>query len=354
MKQGFLTKLLVITSAVAIVISAYLIQTSLTKTTKDTVLQSLNSVLNATQQSLSAWQQQEKNSVTLGANDDRILPAVEALLVLPREKETLIGHSSQNFLRMHFKPILEAKGYEGYFIIGPGGENLSSTRDDNIGVTNLLSNQKNILYKIFSGKTIISLPQKTDVPLHDTRKDGKNTEATMFSGAPIRDKNDNVIAALVFRINPSKDFTRIIDNGRIGISGETYGFNRDSKLISESRFEEQLHELNLIPRNSRSILNIEIVNPNLSGSSPPQKTLMASTATSGESGSNLDGYRDYRGIDVVGVWLWDEKMSMGLTTEMDLSEAYYSLNISVISIWLVALLIIITIVVLSLKLKKSS
>jgi len=352
MKQGFLTKLLVITSAVAIIISAYLIQASLTKTAKDSLSQSLTRVLNATQQSLSSWQHQEKNTVTLSANDSGILPAIEALLELKRVKGNLIGHSSQNFLRKHFKPLLEAKEYEGYFIIGPDGVNLSSTRNENIGVTNLLSTQKNILYKIFSGKIIISLPQKTDVPLSDTRKDGKNTKATMFSGAPIRDKNDKVIAALVFRINPYKDFTRIINNGRIGISGETYGFNRDSKLISESRFEEQLHELNLISPSSRSILNVEIVNPNLSGSSPPQKTLMASIATSGESGSNLDGYRDYRGVDVVGVWIWDPEMNMGLASEMDLGEAYYSLNISVISIWLVALLAIITIVVLSVKLKR--
>lgn len=358
MKRGFLTKLLIITSALIIVISAYLIQISLTKTAKDSLSQSLTRVLNTTQQALSTWQQQEKSTATIWANDSRMLATVETLLGLRREKGTLVGHSSQIFLRKHFKYILEAKGYEGYFIIGPGGVNLSSTRDENIGVTNLLSTQKNILYKIFSGKTIISLPQKTDVSLRDTRKDGKNTEATMFSGAPIRGKNDKVIAALVFRINPFKDFTRIISSGQMGVSGETYGFNRDSMLISESRFEEQLLEINFIPAGSQSILNVEIVNPNLNksrnNSNYQPKTLMASIATSGESGSHLDGYRDYRGVDVAGVWLWDEEMNMGLASEIDLSEAYYSLNIMVISIWLVALLGIIVIVVLSIKLKKPS
>lgn len=358
MKKGILAKLLIIASALTIVICAYLIQTSLTKTAKDNLSQSLTRVLNTTQQTLSAWKQQEKHTAVTWGNDSRILPAVESLLDLQREKGNLIGHSSQNFLRKYFKYIIEAKGYEGYFIIGPDGVNLSSTRDENISVTSLLSTQKSILYKIFSGKSVISLPQKTDVSLRDTRTDEKNSEATMFSGAPIRGKNGNVIAALVFRINPYKDFTRIINSGRMGITGETYGFNRDSKLISESRFEEQLHALHLIPPDSQSILNVEIVNPNhnkLGSSSKYQpKTLMASIATRGESGSNLDGYIDYRGIDVAGAWLWDEDMNMGLASEIDLSEAYYSLNISLISIWLVALLAIIVIIVLSIKLKKLS
>ena len=47
---------------------------------------------------------------------------------------------------------------------------------------------------------------------------------------------------------------------------------------------------------------------------------MAASATAGQSGSNLDGYRDYRGVDVVGFWLWDEDLGVGLASEVDLVE----------------------------------
>ena len=41
---------------------------------------------------------------------------------------------------------------------------------------------------------------------------------------------------------------------------------------------------------------------------------------SGRAGVNTDGYRDYRGVRVLGVWLWDEQLDMGLAAEIDEQE----------------------------------
>jgi signal transduction histidine kinase len=49
---------------------------------------------------------------------------------------------------------------------------------------------------------------------------------------------------------------------------------------------------------------------------------MARSATTGQDGIDLQGYRDYRGVPVVGAWLWDEDLGLGLATEMDINEAY--------------------------------
>jgi len=62
---------------------------------------------------------------------------------------------------------------------------------------------------------------------------------------------------------------------------------------------------------------------------------MAEKATTGKAGYNTDGYRDYRGVRVFGVWLWDEKLGFGLTTEIDESEAmepYYLSRFVLISV----------------------
>jgi len=40
------------------------------------------------------------------------------------------------------------------------------------------------------------------------------------------------------------------------------------------------------------------------------------------NGYNVEGYRDYRGIDVVGVWLWSKKYNFGIATEIDAKEAF--------------------------------
>jgi len=49
---------------------------------------------------------------------------------------------------------------------------------------------------------------------------------------------------------------------------------------------------------------------------------MAQSAIEGNAGIDLRGYRDYRGVRVIGTWLWDNQLSMGSATEMDEREAF--------------------------------
>jgi signal transduction histidine kinase len=58
--------------------------------------------------------------------------------------------------------------------------------------------------------------------------------------------------------------------------------------------------------------------------------------------SNIEGYRDYRGVPVIGAWFWFDRLDVGLATEMDHAEAYaghvtfsrYLVIISAISMFL--------------------
>ncbi len=62
---------------------------------------------------------------------------------------------------------------------------------------------------------------KTDVP-------------TMFVCAPLRDANFQVVAVLALRIRPEQEFTRILQLGRLGQTGETYAFDKDGLMVSNS------------------------------------------------------------------------------------------------------------------------
>ena len=64
---------------------------------------------------------------------------------------------------------------------------------------------------------------------------------------------------------------------------------------------------------------------------------MARGITSGESSYNIEGYRDYRGVEVVGTWLWDNTLNMGLAVEIDLSETLELSNIFTYTIWSILL-----------------
>ncbi len=69
------------------------------------------------------------------------------------------------------------------------------------------------------------------------------------------------MAVFTLRIDPTEDFTTILQQGRIGESGETYAFNKQGLLISNSRFDDQLRRVGLIFGGQGGMLNVAIRDP---------------------------------------------------------------------------------------------
>lgn len=136
----------------------------------------------------------------------------------------------------------------------------------------------------------------------------------MFVVVPIRDDIGKVVAALAVRIDPFLDFTHITQIARTGKTGDSYAFNRSARLITGSRFDAQLRQVGLLDADQCSILALDLRDPggNMLDGFRPEKprrqlplTHMADSAVRGNSGVNIKGYRDYRGVEVMGAWLWD-------------------------------------------------
>ena len=166
----------------------------------------------------------------------------------------------------------------------------------------------------------------------------------MFVAAPVRDNNFQVVAVLALRTRPEKEFTRILQLGQIGDSGETYAFDEAGVMISNSRFDKDLILLGMIAdkEGSKSLLQIKICDPagNMTEGFRPkvrraeQKlTRMAESATNGVSDVDVEGYNDYRGVPVVGAWSWLPDYGFGVTTEQDVAEAYRPLTILKRAFW---------------------
>ena len=75
------------------------------------------------------------------------------------------------------------------------------------------------------------------------------------------------------------------------------------------------------------------------GARPPRRrgeqplTRMAAEAVRGEPGFDVAGYRDYRGVPVVGAWTWLPEYGFGVATEVDRDEAYRPLAILRTAFW---------------------
>ncbi len=297
----------------------------------------LQTVLETTQESLTLWADNKKFHLRQLAVDPRVVFLVENLLQSSRDKNELLKTHALRELRKFFESNKDRFGQAGFFVIAPDYVNIASMRDSNVGQRNLIANQAlDLLNRAFRGETVMVPPIWSDIVLDPSSESGSRVPPTMFFAAPVKQFDGQVVAVLTQRVDPYNDFTRMIQLGRIGKSGETYAFDRYGKLLSESRFDEALRKIGLIKADQKSILSISIRNPGgdmVDGYIPSVPryqqplTEMAEQATRGKSGLNTSGYRDYRGVPVYGAWIWDANLDIGLATEIDVADAlspYYS------------------------------
>lgn len=151
--------------------------------------------------------------------------------------------------------------------------------------------------------------------------------------APVRHADGSLAGVLLLRM-PGDALGRQLEGGQPGRTGETLAFDRSGRLLSDSRFEDQLRGVGLIgsdPAKDRALLQLVLRDPGgdiLKGftpKTPPGAWLLTRDVTgalTGKAGSDLDGFRDYRGVEAVGAWRWLNGMEMGLTLKMDASEAF--------------------------------
>ncbi len=329
-------------------------QTKITNDTHADVGRALTIVRDTTHQALKRWFKDQKAAAVAWAEDPEIRASTERLLALPLHQSTLQNSPDQQVLRAWFQRIEEATHYRNYFIIGPDHINVASSLDRKIGVENLLVEQLLSLAGTWAGQPVISLPTRSDIPLTDNHGRRVSDLPSMFVAAPIRNNADEVMAVFIFHLDPEEGFTNILKQGRIGKTGETYAFDSEARLISQSRFDDRLQEIGLVPTGEYGMLNILLRDPgeNIIENGRVSVTLnqqplthMAESALRGETGVDVDGYRDYRGVPVVGAWTWDTELGLGISTELDVQEAYQTLSATraaIVTLTVLALILLIS------------
>ena len=297
---------------------------------------SLSSILQTTTEGLRIWIADKKIYMTQVGESAVLVNDVKRLLSVPPNAPQLLASDALADVRLFFKKTQDRFGETGFFIINADFTSIGSVRDKNIGTRNLIAEKRpDLLERVFKGETVFVPPIRSDVYQQEKQSETPPFPSTIFIVAPVRDADGNILAALARRLDAAQDFSRVIQLGRIGDSGETYAFNRNGKLLSESRFDDDLRNIGLIDHDAKGILEIEIRDPGgnmVTGYRPELSrnhqpfTQMAESAIRGEASENMQGYRDYRGVPVYGVWLWDGMLGIGITTEIDVEEALLPLS----------------------------
>ena len=320
---------------------------SIEVTMKENLSSELQTLLNVETAMLDNWYDAQASNANSLAADLQIRTHIYELLAhddpLVEQHESVDPELIRRKLARELEPVLASHDYIGYFVTDKRQKIIAASSETLVGRADIAQFDK-IVTPALDG-TIRICPPFPSVTLMKTQSGNTSVGLpTMYVTTPIRDSNFQVVAALALQIRPEREFTRILQLGRLGESGETYAFDRTGRMVSNSRFDEDLILLGILPdqEDSKSILNILIHDPQgdiTEGFRPTVRraelpmTRMAEDATEGNSNVDVEGYRDYRGVPVVGAWTWLPDYGIGVATEIDVAEAYHPLSILRRTFW---------------------
>ncbi len=309
------------------------------KQMKENLATQLNLILRGNLESLRIWAEATKLDIQVLSRQAEINQKLISLLEIsqPEDVTTEFLHQTEElaWLRKNLGAACEAYGFVGFVVFDLTGLQVGALLDEPIGTRKLLE-KSDFFYRSLQGDTVVSQPFAGEIDLPDEHGVYRPDWPTMFASTPILNPVGETVGVLAFRLRPEKEFSHILSISRFGHTGETYAFNDEGLLVSNSRFSDQLASIGLLQSGQKSIFNIRILDPgrDLTINKRHQGeditkwpfTEMLVHATQNETGFKVDGYNDYRGVPVVGAWAWVEELDIGLATELDVAEAFRPLK----------------------------
>ncbi|MDB6061716.1 MAG: hypothetical protein JWM78_1819 [Verrucomicrobiaceae bacterium] len=157
--------------------------------------------------------------------------------------------------------------------------------------------------------------------------------------------HDSVVGFLCLRSDPTLRLFKLLEAARTGETGEAYVVDGTGRILSPSRFEENIKKLKAFESGwsayhlfAREPAMQRVPNGAKQQNGPLNTaplTLVAERLLQTKSANTgyLENYPDYRGKPVVGAGRWLPEMDMGVVVEEDWAEAFYASQISRYAVW---------------------
>ena len=322
--------------ALIIGLVGYWVRSRVEGTTRGELASRLQTVLNADIAALRLWFTEREYDAKSFASDAQVREAIQEIARLAKDPaisaSALANSPAAKSMRAHLQEVLEPLHYLDYVVVSPDKRIIASPYP---GLVNIPTPRSYDLFlnKALDGELAASRPFAREAT-QSQRAEGP----TMFVAAPVKSTNGTVIAVLGLRMKPEKEFSQIFSVAHMGGTGEAYAFDRRGMMLTATRFDSELKTLGLVPagRENTAILNLKLLDPEVElqpGEPAPKPrsqlglTRMAQAATTGNDGYDVDGYRNYRGVEVVGAWAWLYDYGMGIATEVAMDEAFQTLYV---------------------------
>ncbi len=340
----FLKKQLWVWPIIAVIILSivgFTVSNAIETTIKGNVSSGLQTLVRVETEMLKKWFEVQESTAETLANDAQVRQNIYQLLEGFDGSQTSSGIALDSDLHKQLAselgPAMSSHHYVGFLVADKTKRIVSSSHAALIGEQDI-PEYDHFLDRTLNGETLVSPPFPSVVMLKDADGRARMGVPTMYACSPVRDASFQVVGVLAMQIRPELEFTQILQLGEVGNSGESYAFNSDGMMVSNSRFDDDLILLGLLPdqEHSRSMLQLRVRDPGAdmtTGYRAPVRrselplTKMAASAINSGSGYDVDGYRDYRGVPVIGAWSWLPKYELGVTTEVDVAQAFRPLVI---------------------------
>jgi tRNA A-37 threonylcarbamoyl transferase component Bud32 len=251
------------------------------------------------------------------------------LRILHADTDPTVLFEQGRALRRDLEPIVEGLQLAGFAALDSRGHGVAQFGDVLQGVTLPLVHWPKA-DQALAGRALLTAPYGLT-----PQSEVIGGTAALFAWAPVADASGRPLGVFGLRLNPYKTFAVLLGSSDAESSAESYAFDRDGLMLSNSRFEPQLHAIGLLRPGQASMLGISVRDPggDITRGFEPRATRreqpltrMAQAATSGLAGTDVLGYRDYRGVPVVGTWSWLPQIGIGVATEIDVEEAYAAMQ----------------------------
>ncbi len=330
-----------IIAMVLLSIIGFVVQRSISSTMKASLASELQTLLNVETAMLENWYASQKSSVELIANNSEIRRLCNELVLAHSDQQSTKPSVNRDESRVALERLimsqLNLREHHGFVVADREHRILASNHDELVGKQHL-TQFNDFVNGALDGKLVVSAPFQSVIAMKDNTGNYRAGMPTMFVAAPVRDERLQICGVLALRIPPEREFTRILQLGQVGESGETYAFNKEGTMVSNSRFDQSLILCGILADHpeSQSILNLQLRDPGgnmMEGFRPTKRraemplTKVVQAAINGKDGIDIEGYADYRGVPVVGAWRWLTDYNIGLATEIDRAEAFRPMTI---------------------------
>ena len=266
---------------------------------------------------LNSWLDERQRDALVIASDPGVIRSMELVQGMDEEFAETVQHL--NFIKEQYL-------YKGISIIDRNGRVRITTE---LSLEGKDVSRFDYFRNALAGENFVTKIRPSEVEVENELGQMEIGLPTMFIFTPIKGHaGGGNIGVVILRLDVI-EISRMMQSIKIGDSGETYLINDKGIMVTESKFARELKDDQLIE--TRTALELKVANQ-LTG----EFTIAATRCLDGQRGSNGYGYKDYRGVDVIGYWRWIPEHNMGLIAEIDIEEAFgvlYKLRNSIMTVF---------------------